>query len=1544
MQNYYSLKKALNKAVQKCFIYNSKKLLCLGINFMLVLLMVAAFQSPLFAQTPPPLPQLATGANENVFTSIQETYYVSPAGSDTNPGTSALPFKTFSKGIDKGVERKNAGSSVKIILGDGTYRERKNISPTTSDNTGCLIIEAENIGRAIISGSEDWSGQWQQEGSNWTHTWTFNWGIAPSYIQVRNELGRRRELFFVNKVLYTQVLNQADLTDGTYYVDETGDKAYIRPLAGVDMATALIEVGMLEKLFTINANRKNIAVKGLVFQHEASFPVGAGAGEGALRIGKDCSNILLEDVSLEWNNSAGFGTFEVSDFRQDITFRRVKINNNGGGGFSFSNSQNLLFEDCETSYNRFRSKWAGQAQGAAPGAFKLASTHRTSFIRHKVIGNYGRGMWWDIANRDMTAKDCYVDGNYGSGIFVEYDFGPALIENCTIINTQKSNQYTVRNQGGLQFASTANLTIRNCTIKNNIQGQIKCWDQQRTMTDHLTGEVKRYDSTNVGNVYLRSNMVEATDTSQSIIDIPNWNYLRSTWNSDSNTYIHRQQNTAFRVYKGGTEDGDDGGDANYFLATYYTFQEWKKLINGDANSTFNGVSGPEKNTGVVYPANSGIVHMVDEYGLVASDPTKATFNTAQIQKAIDDNKGQSFGVRSGILYFPNGTYYVNDKMSLGSITEDCRYITFQGQSREGTSIKLADGSAGFGGGANKPIIVFTEASGTNIGFRNYIKNLTIDIGANNPGAVAVDFICNNHGGLFDVTIKSSDNQKRGAIGLKMDRNLGGIGLIKNVRIEGFDIGIKTGSFKINYVFEYLELDGQKVAGIQNTDKPLSIRKLTTTNLGGPAIVNTTAPGHIVLIDSKLNGSGKVAIDNQQGFVFVRNVTTTGYANAISDHDSLITGAYVEEYSSGGVYQLWNNAPAKSLNLAIKETPEVPWEQDLSKWIVVDVAGNGMEDDAPAIQAAIDDCTAANGKNTVCIRVSKDNAGKVVLKTPIVIRGNVQRFLVLGALFQLQEPLVSANGAVFTLETTNHSELLVEGLQFTSVPQSTGDLSILQNNSPKTVILRDMATFNGRRYYRNSPSAGLLFVEIGGHQFTHPQAGGTVGWEFTRQEVWARDINPEDVDVGLVNDGGKLWILGYKFESDITGKPAHHIITKNGGFTEVLGGVDNGVFTEDSTSAVHINDNSTVSHISAERARNEAQRHTVLIREIRGNEAREFRFGDLPSVSNASFIESSVIPLYVGYKHPRAKLTIFGDSRTFTVCDTVKLTAQLIDFDPAAQVAFYAGTQLLGTDTDGTDGYAVSWSGMVAGSHALTVQATDQSGNAATSDTLSLTVQADITPPSIAVKPNPAEIWPPNNKYVTYTIADMLKYITDQCEGNIALARAQIDSVSFNSDRKLKKPGKPQYIIAFDKKSVQLMASKNKKGNQRTYVVYLSVSDTSGNSGTADFKAVVPHHQDRRMSTLSSKGLMISVEKTAALKVFPNPSKGNFTLQFVAEKPGRSVLTISDAGGRNITSISIPVNEGLNTIPLNNSSLAPGVYVLRLKVDGKVLSMKLMLTK
>ncbi len=56
------------------------------------------------------------------------------------------------------------------------------------------------------------------------------------------------------------------------------------------------------------------------------------------------------------------------------------------------------------------------------------------------------------------------------------------------------------------------------------------------------------------------------------------------------------------------------------------------------------------------------------------------------------------------------------------------------------------------------------------------------------------------------------------------------------------------------------------------------------------------------------------------------------------------------------------------------------------------------------------------------------------------------------------------------------------------------------------------------------------------------------FRFRKQHVWARQLNIENEGTHLTNDGGDVWVLGYKTERG--GTLVH---TLGGGRTEILGG-------------------------------------------------------------------------------------------------------------------------------------------------------------------------------------------------------------------------------------------------------------------------------------------------------------------------------------------------------------------------------------------------------
>lgn len=84
------------------------------------------------------------------------TFYVSPNGDDSSPGTKSRPVKTIEHGID--LARREASDSLRVVeLDDGYYSIEKTI---ILDRNDCeLAIVAKNRGKAILSGAakiKDW--------------------------------------------------------------------------------------------------------------------------------------------------------------------------------------------------------------------------------------------------------------------------------------------------------------------------------------------------------------------------------------------------------------------------------------------------------------------------------------------------------------------------------------------------------------------------------------------------------------------------------------------------------------------------------------------------------------------------------------------------------------------------------------------------------------------------------------------------------------------------------------------------------------------------------------------------------------------------------------------------------------------------------------------------------------------------------------------------------------------------------------------------------------------------------------------------------------------------------------------------------------------------------------------------------------------------------------------------------------------------------------------------------------------------------------------
>jgi len=78
--------------------------------------------------------------------------------------------------------------------------------------------------------------------------------------------------------------------------------------------------------------------------------------------------------------------------------------------------------------------------------------------------------------------------------------------------------------------------------------------------------------------------------------------------------------------------------------------------------------------------------------------------------------------------------------------------------------------------------------------------------------------------------------------------------------------------------------------------------------------------------------------------------------------------------------------------------------------------------------------------------------------------------------------------------------------------------------------------------------------------------------------------------------------------------------------------------------------------------------------------------------------------------------------------------------------------------------------------------------------------------------------------------------------------------------------------------------------------------------------------------------------------YPNPAQGFTNIHFSTPSAGQVEITVFDAVGRQVKSVSFTSKPGVNTYVLETSSLRSGIYMYNVKYNNKVQSKKLIISK
>jgi hypothetical protein len=584
-----------------------------------------------------------------------------------------------------------------------------------------------------------------------------------------------------------------------------------------------------------------------------------------------------------------------------------------------------------------------------------------------------------------------------------------------------------------------------------------------------------------------------------------------------------------------------------------------------------------------FPQDAGIVNVRSAPYYAKGDGK--TDDTKAIQQALNDHPNGNI-----IIYLPHGTYLVSEQINWPAGEPgktDYRRTILQGESTDGSVIRLKENLPAYQNPQTPRAVLYTGL-GPDQRFRNAIRNLTVRVGNNNPGAIGIRFNASKQGTLHNVTLISEDQNAHCGLDMGYTPEIGPL-LVKNLRIKGFETGILTRFLTNSITLENIILQDQGKYGLHNFQQVLSIKGF---NYRGPgqAIYNQGSEGVLTLVEAQLENSNPkdplVAIKNE-GTMFLRDIKTQGYSQALDNQ-----GGDREKAPSPDIVEFSTNpreflchTPDASLRLPVAETPIVPWG-DPGRWVsvVVDYGATVADgrDDSEAIQKAIDD-----GAETIFFPPQ----GRFTIAKDIYIRKNVRRVIGTEARIDGSGKFVIAPGSVPTI-VFERFDALAGGII---------------HASSRTLVLKNMRL---SRYETPEYGAGDLFLED----------VSSAPLLFNNQNVWARQLNIESgLSTKITNNGGRLWILGLSTKNENT-----IIHTFNGGQTEVLGAHIHATGGAKKTS-MFISDKSDLSLAGIAETDVNGNTYHTLVDETRHQDKRKLLHTEVPKRNNGS-----ILNFYTGY--------------------------------------------------------------------------------------------------------------------------------------------------------------------------------------------------------------------------------------------------------------------------------------------------------------------------
>lgn len=86
----------------------------------------------------------------------------------------------------------------------------------------------------------------------------------------------------------------------------------------------------------------------------------------------------------------------------------------------------------------------------------------------------------------------------------------------------------------------------------------------------------------------------------------------------------------------------------------------------------------------------------------------------------------------------------------------------------------------------------------------------------------------------------------------------------------------------------------------------------------------------------------------------------------------------------------------------------------------------------------------------------------------------------------------------------------------------------------------------------------------------------------------------------------------------------------------------------------------------------------------------------------------------------------------------------------------------------------------------------------------------------------------------------------------------------------------------------------------------------------------------------------AISGPAEISVYPNPTRGDFSVKFSCAKAGEARVMLADVSGKTVAAFKAQAVVGQNVLDVAAGELAAGVYLLQLEMDGDVRRLKVVI--